>query len=120
MTGTNVGDLLNAGHQLGLVPGRLHADQHHPSGSAGCGASHTDIGGVAVADYIPHHEPFQYYASTANPHHPPPCRVAEIGHGDQANHQYDLSFLEALDHRPPAGGLLPEGRRVPGRPRRQL
>ena len=20
-------------------------------------------------DYIPHHEPFQYYASTANPHH---------------------------------------------------
>ena len=21
------------------------------------------------ADYIPHHEPFQYYASTANPHH---------------------------------------------------
>ena len=25
-----------------------------------------------VVDYSPHHEPFQYYASTANPHHLPP------------------------------------------------
>ena len=26
----------------------------------------------SVTDYSPHHEPFQYYASTANPHHLPP------------------------------------------------
>src|SRR5215831_848078 len=27
-------------------------------------------------DYIPHHEPFQYYASTANPHHLPPASLS--------------------------------------------
>jgi phospholipase C len=42
-------------------------------------------------DYIPHHEPFQYYASTANPHHLPPTSVNMIGYTDQANHQYDLT-----------------------------
>ena len=29
-------------------------------------------------DYIPHHEPFQYYASTTNPHHLPPASLAAI------------------------------------------
>jgi phospholipase C len=47
-------------------------------------------GGVRK-DYIPHHQPFQYYASTANPHHLPAWSTAMIGHqGDQANHQYDI------------------------------
>jgi phospholipase C len=41
-------------------------------------------------DYNPHHSPFQYYASTRNPHHLPPSSVAAIGKSDQANHQYDL------------------------------
>ena len=44
-----------------------------------------------MADYSPHHEPFQYYKSTANPNHLPPSSEAAIGHTDQANHQYDLS-----------------------------
>ncbi len=49
-------------------------------------------------DYIPHHEPFQYYASTANPGHLPPSAVAMIGRADQANHQYDLAdFWAAVD-----------------------
>jgi hypothetical protein len=49
-------------------------------------------------DYSPHHEPFQYYASTANPHHLKPTSVAMIGHTDQANHQYDLTdFWAAAD-----------------------
>src|SRR5262249_19131153 len=53
------------------------------------------IAGATVTDYIPHHEPFQYYTSTANPHHLPP--LAPIGQTDQANHQYDLSdFFAAL------------------------
>ena len=30
-------------------------------------------------DYIPHHQPFQYYASTANPKHVRPSSVAAIG-----------------------------------------
>jgi len=41
-------------------------------------------------DYIPHHEPFQYYPSTANPHHRPPSSIQMIGRTDEANHQYDL------------------------------
>jgi phospholipase C len=50
-------------------------------------------------DYNPHHEPFQYYASTRNPHHLPPSSVGAIGKTDQANHQYDLlDFYAALQH----------------------
>ena len=65
--------------------------------------------------------PFEYYASTANPHHLPPTSVAEIGHTDQANHKYDLTdFDAALAGGQPAGRQLPEGGRVPGRPRRLL
>ena len=48
-------------------------------------------------DYNPHHSPFQYYASTRNPHHLPPSSVRMIGQSDQANHQYDLlDFYAAL------------------------
>jgi phospholipase C len=48
-------------------------------------------------DYNPHHSPFQYYASTRNPHHLPPASVGMIGKTDQANHQYDLlDFYAAL------------------------
>jgi phospholipase C len=58
-------------------------------------------------DYIPHHEPFNYYASTANPHHLPPASLAAIGTDSQtvtggvpqfntANHQYDMSDFDAL------------------------
>ncbi len=46
-----------------------------------------------TTDYSPHHEPFQYYASTANPHHLPPTSLAMVGKQDQANHQYDLSWF---------------------------
>ena len=52
-----------------------------------------------IKDYSPHHEPFQYYASTANPKHLPPTSIAMIGRQDQANHQYDLrDFFAAADH----------------------
>ena len=44
-----------------------------------------------MADYSPHHNPFEYYKSTANPKHLPPSSEAMIGQTDQANHQYDLS-----------------------------
>jgi len=50
-----------------------------------------------VPDYSPHHEPFQYFRQTANPHHLPPSSVDMIGRTDQANHQYDLAdFFEVL------------------------
>jgi phospholipase C len=53
---------------------------------------------VVSKDYIPHHEPFQYFKSTANPKHLPPSSVSAIGRTDQANHQYDLTdFWAAVD-----------------------
>jgi phospholipase C len=88
MTGTNVGNLLNAKN---ITWGWFQGGFDNPS------ASHTGSNGQAVLDYIPHHEPFQYYASTANPQHKLPTSVAMIGHTDQANHQYDLvDFTHAL------------------------
>jgi phospholipase C len=77
----NVGDLLNAkGTTWGWFQG----------GFADCAAAHLNVGGVSSKDYIPHHEPFQYYARTANLQHTPPASVSEIGHAGPANHQYDL------------------------------
>ena len=71
-----------------------------------------------MTDYIPHHEPFQYYASTANPMHKAPTSVPMIGQTDQANHQYDTAdFWAAADAGYLPVGLLPEGAGVPGRSR---
>ena len=91
-TGKNIGDLLNAkGITWGWFQGGFAPTGTNSAGYAVCGATHTNIGGNTVADYSPHHEPFQYYKSTANPKHLPPSSEAAIGHTDQANHQYDLS-----------------------------
>ena len=50
------------------------------------------------ADYIPHHQPFQYYASTANPSHARPTSKSAIGFTDVANHQYDIhDFFDAIN-----------------------
>jgi phospholipase C len=95
MTGTNIGDLLNAkGVTWGWFQGGFRPTST-AAGKAVCGASHANIGGAKVTDYSPHHEPFEYYASTANPHHLPPTSVNAIGHTDQANHQYDLTDFDA-------------------------
>jgi len=70
-------------------------------------------------DYIAHHEPFQYYASTANPHHLPPASLASIGTDSQhvvngapqfdtANHQYDMSDFDALVSAISRGYLSPD------------
>jgi phospholipase C len=82
----------------------------HPVGAAVGGTGGTTPGGTNYGnkdDYIPHHEPFQYYASTANPHHLPPASLGAIGTDtqttvsgqpqfDTANHQYDTSDFDAL------------------------
>ena len=90
-------------------------DAVHPVGLALDGAS----GRYGYKnDYIPHHEPFQYYATTANPHHltidaartSGPGSLAAIGTDTQTfaggygrepqfdtpNHQYDMSDFDAL------------------------
>jgi phospholipase C len=82
MTGTNVGDLLNA---KGITWGWFQG------GFRDCTATHTNLDGASEKDYVPHHEPFQYYAQTSNPQHLPPGSPALIGRNDQAHHQYDLA-----------------------------
>ena len=87
--------LCNAVHPVGVAVG----------GVGGTAAGVNNYGNKD--DYIPHHEPFQYYASTANPHHLPPASLAAIGTDTQtitggvpqfntANHQYDTSDFDAL------------------------
>jgi phospholipase C len=97
-TGKNIGDLLNTRNvSWGWFQGGFKPTSTNAAGFAVCGATHNNIGGNAVSDYSPHHNPFEYYKSTANPKHLPPSSEAAIGHTDQANHQYDLSdFYTAL------------------------
>src|SRR5450759_306268 len=91
MTGTNVGDLLNAkGVTWGFFSGGFAPTSRNPDGTAVCGSSHTATTGVSVPDYNTA-APFQRYASTANTHHLPPASASMIGYSDQANHQYDLN-----------------------------
>ena len=87
--------LCNAVHPVGAAVG----------GTGGTVAGPTNYGNKD--DYIAHHEPFQYYASTANPHHLAPASLAAIGTDtqtmvgsvpqfDTANHQYDTSDFDSL------------------------
>ncbi len=100
MSGPNIGDMLNAkGVTWGWFQGGFAPTGTTASGGPICGSAHTNIGGVSIPDYSPHHNPFEYHASTANPHHTPPASLTEIGRNGQANHEYDLSwFSKALDH----------------------
>jgi phospholipase C len=100
-TGRNIGDLLNAKgvtwgwFQGGFAP--TTAWSGTPGTYAACATTHTNRAGGSSVDYIPHHNPFSYYASTANPHHLPPSSIKAVGKTDQANHNYDLSvFQQAL------------------------
>jgi phospholipase C len=99
MGGKNIGDLLNAAHiTWGWFGGGFDLTKVNPDGSTGCNRqSNSAIVGVQ-GDYVPHHSPFQYYASTANPTHARPGSIAAIGHsGDPANHQYDVEdFFTAV------------------------
>ena len=93
-TGPNIGNLLNARHiTWGWFQGGFAPTGTNAAGFAVCGSSHTNIAGAVVQDYVPHHDPFQYYKSTANPKHLPPSSFAAIGRTDQANHQYDISLF---------------------------
>jgi phospholipase C len=94
MTGRNIGDLLNARNiTWGFFEGGFNLQTVNPNGSTGCArftvATTALNPATASTDYIPHHQPFQYYASTRNPTHARPSSIAAIGHTDQANHQYD-------------------------------
>jgi phospholipase C len=126
LSGKNIGDQLNAaGLSWGWFQGGFHPDapymgtpdttlSYDPESAAEvkvtCTAKHNvgaALGGTGQwgtkGDYIPHHEPFQYYSSTANPHHIAPASLAAVGTDtatpgmfDTANHQYDMSDFDAL------------------------
>ena len=97
MGGNNIGEELDTAHvtwgwfEGGFDDGYVPGVGTQPTTAQICAEQHNNTGGSAVTDYIPHHEPFQYYASTANPMHLPPTSVAMIGREDQANHQYDIA-----------------------------
>ena len=98
-TAKNIGDLLNT---AGVTWGNFAGGFNLHGGAPGTCSSqtHTSVTGAfgPKVDYIPHHEGFQYYASTANPTHIRPTSVALIGQTDGAvNHQYDLlDFFDAV------------------------
>ncbi len=107
MAGKNIGDLLNAGGVTwgGFMAG-FDLETKNANGTTGCRRStHSTVVGRDVIDYIPHHNWFQYYASTANPGHAHPSSQTAIGFSlqsdgktaDPANHQYDLrDFYDAV------------------------
>jgi phospholipase C len=93
LSGENIGDLLNTSHvSWGWFQGGFGATATN-SGGAVCGATSDNIAGVSDAEYSAHHNPFEYYASTANPDHLAPTSLSQIGYTDQANHEYDLSYF---------------------------
>ncbi|MGN6559529.1 MAG: phospholipase C [Candidatus Nitrosocosmicus sp.] len=106
MEGKNIGDLLNAKNMTwgwfsqGFIPSTKNAD-----GTWTCNSVyHKSKGGTNNSDYYPDVEPFQYYNSTANPHHFPPSSNDKIGYTDIANHQYNLSSFWTAGQ----SGNLPE------------
>jgi phospholipase C len=123
MGGQNIGDLLNkAGTTWGWFQGGF-ADTNYTPGQPStdktpCNGSHTNIAGATVTDYSAHHEPFEYYQSTANPQHLPPTSIDMIGKQDKANHQYDLKdFWAAADNgNLPAVSYLKAARYQDGHP----
>ena len=118
----NIGNLLNnAGLTWGWFQGGFTPTvPYNPvTGSpAVCGSSNVQVGGTTEAAYSAHHEPFQYFASTSNPHHLPPSSPSMIGYTDQANHQYDLSsfWIAADSGNLPAVSFLKADRFQDGHP----
>ena len=114
--GKNIGDLLNnKGLTWGWFQGGFNLELTNTNGTTGCARSTPNVvpgyGGVAQNDYVEHHEPFQYYASTANLTHARPSSISAIGSSveadrhtpEPANHQYDTDdFFTALNN-----GVLP-------------
>ncbi|AFW02399.1 phospholipase [Gluconobacter oxydans] len=105
MTSRNIGDLLNQqGVSWGGFMGGFDLTVRNPDGTTGCKRqTYSTVVAQNIPDYIPHHNWFQYYASTANPTHARPSSSDVIGqtfqkdgiHKDPANHQYDLKDFYA-------------------------
>ena len=119
LSGQNIGDLLNSrGVTWGWFEGGFDLALTNANGTTGCARSTlSKVTNVAETDYIPHHEPFQYYASTANPK----ASASQLDANDWARrrpgkpsirHQRLLHSRGSQQH---AGGQFPEGPRLSGR-----
>lgn len=101
MGGTNVGELLSAaGISWGFFQGGFNLTIKNANGTTGCARSTTSaVTNVTETDYIPHHQPFQYYTSTQNLKHTRPTSPSTVGiNGDPGNHQYDINdFFDAIN-----------------------
>jgi phospholipase C len=105
LSGKNIGDLLNAANVTwGFFEGGFDLTKTNSNGTTGCKRTTlSTVTNTTEVDYIQHHQPFQYYKTTANPNHNRPGSVAAIGTTDAANHQYDThDFTDAL-----AAGVMP-------------
>ena len=103
MTSKNVGDLLN---ERGVTWGWFQGG-FEPTGHTGnrplCAQTMQNIGGANVTSYVMHHEPFEYYKSTANLLHTAPSSATEVGYSDptstqwshRVDHQYDIKWFKA-------------------------
>ncbi len=99
-TGNNIGQMLSEhGVTWGWFEAGFDLTKTNANGTTGCRRStYSKITQLSPVDYIPHHEPFQYYTPTANLLHSRPSSVRMIGkNGDAANHQYDADdFFAAV------------------------
>jgi phospholipase C len=109
MSGQNIGDLLNAKNiTWGWFEGGFDLTVTNTNGTTGCNRSSVIVASGAAkstaADYVSHHQPFQYYLTTRNTAHTRPTSPTTVGTAaDPANHQYDThDFTDAL-----AAGNLP-------------
>ena len=100
MLGRNIGDLLTA-HRVswGGFMGGFDLERTNRNGTTGCRRNtYSTVMAMFVRDYVPHHNWFQYFKSTANPTHARPASIAAIGHTydangrrDPANHEYGMA-----------------------------
>lgn len=106
MTGRNIGDLLNDhGIRWGWFAGGFDLTATNANGTTGCIRTTSTASVSNFHDYVPHHQPFQYYPSTRNLPHTRPLSVLTIGTSFDggANHQYDTNDFVAVVR----AGLLP-------------
>ena len=103
MTGKNVGNLMNErGVTWGWFQGGFEPSSHNGEGRPICGQEMANVGGASQKSYVMHHEPFEYYKSTANLEHMAPTSASQVGYSDpsttpwkeRVNHQYDLSWFK--------------------------